>query len=331
MAGRRSKHSTAAPTPRRPFPSWEESRQPLRLQATPPLFDAYLVVDWSARKTPATGRDSIWWAIATWRHGVLESEPPQNPSTRHAAFHALRARLIQNVEQGVRTLIGFDFPLGYPKGLAAALGLVGAPPWRAVWNEWSRLIHDAPDNSNRRFDDAATLNARISGGMGPFWGHPRGYTSVTLGPRKSFTYPVGTLAERRLTDERVRKAQPGWKLMGQGCPGSQALLGIPYLHQLLEDPQLASVLEVWPFQTGFTSPRLEAGHILMAEVYPSLVPVPTVTGTVKDQLQVEALSRAFATLDTSGALAPLFTPHLPPPPEQWKALCQEEGWILGVS
>lgn len=294
-------------------------------------FDAWLMVDWSASSTPKRGRDSIWWTLARWTKRGPRLERTDNPPTRAEALQAIGDRLARAVAEGERVLAGFDFALGYPAGTAAALGLEGTP-WRALWDEWSRRVRDAPDNGNNRFDVAAELNARISGGAGPFWGHPRGYTSAHLGATRSFTYPVRGLAEKRLADARTPRAQPVWKLCGIGSVGSQSLLGIPRVHQLLTDSRLAGHLAVWPFQTGFTLPSRdsERGRLLVAEVYPSLLTVPSVEGTVKDQSQVEALARHFATLDADGRLAPLFNPPSDLEPARMVTLLEEEGWILGV-
>jgi precorrin-8X/cobalt-precorrin-8 methylmutase len=294
-------------------------------------FDAYLVVDWSASSTPKRGRDSIWWTLAAWTRRGLRLERTENPSTRAEALEGIGARLAQAVADGASVLVGFDFALGYPRGTAAALGL-GGEPWRALWDEWSRLVRDTPENGNNRFDVAAALNPRISGGTGPFWGHPRGQAFPSLTATRSFTYPVRGLAEKRLAEARLPRAQPVWKLCGIGSVGSQTLLGIPRVRQLLEDPRLAGHLQVWPFQTGLTLPSRVPGkgQLIVAEVYPSLLTVPAREGTVKDQLQVEALARHFATLDAEGALASLFSPSLELEPAQRTAIVREEGWILGV-
>lgn len=294
-------------------------------------FDAYLMVDWSASSTPKRGRDSIWWTLAVWTERGLRLDRTENPPTRFEALQAVGDRLSRAVAEGAHVLVGFDFALGYPAGTAAALGLAGEP-WRALWDEWSRRVHDTPRNGNNRFDVAAALNARLSGGAGPFWGHPRGYASAHLTARKSFPYPVRGLAEKRLADTRTPRAQPVWKLCGIGSVGSQTLLGIPRLRQLLEDPRLAGHLSVWPFQTGFPLPPRSPhpGHILLAEVYPSLLHVPPIDGAVKDRLQVEALARHFAQLDAAGTLAALFEPPPRLTPEQLNAALREEGWILGV-
>src|SRR5438067_3066925 len=143
------------------------------------MFDAYVMVDWSAATVPRTGRDSIW---ICWRE--KDGERLENPPTRHAAKSILADWLAGAVQRGERVLLGFDFPFGYPAGFAARLGLAGTP-WRAVWDEIARLLHDNEDNRNDRFMLGAELNRRVSGGRlpFPFWGCPARFTDEFLGPK----------------------------------------------------------------------------------------------------------------------------------------------------
>src|SRR5271157_4199718 len=113
-----------------------------------PLFDTYIIVDWSAARTPKTGRDSIW--ICRHRRN---GETVANPPTRHAALALLAEMLASAMHQGERVIAGFDFPFGYPAGFARRLGLTGAP-WRAVWDEIASRVDDQPDNRNNRFEVA---------------------------------------------------------------------------------------------------------------------------------------------------------------------------------
>ena len=46
------------------------------------VFDAYVMVDWSAAAVPATGADSIWIASAERRDGALPPPSLDNPPTR---------------------------------------------------------------------------------------------------------------------------------------------------------------------------------------------------------------------------------------------------------
>jgi hypothetical protein len=101
------------------------------------LFDAYLFVDWSAENEP-TGdkerKDAIW--VGEHVRGGRQKE--QYHPTRSRCLEALRLRLHDLSKQGLRVLLGFDFPYGYPRGLAAALGLGGgAVPWEKIWSHLS--------------------------------------------------------------------------------------------------------------------------------------------------------------------------------------------------
>ena len=189
-----------------------------------PLFDAYLMVDWSAEARPKRGPDSIWYCLARRRgDGRLGIEALANPATRAEARVAI-ARLLS--KQRGRVLAGFDFPNAYPKGFARRAGFSGRP-WRAVWDGLAGLIEDADDNRNNRFEVAKALNRRISGGPFPFWGCHASFAGPELSPRKVDRYAAEGLAERRLCEAWVPRTQPCWKLAYTGSVGSQALTGIP--------------------------------------------------------------------------------------------------------
>ena len=125
------------------------------------------MVDWSGSARPRLGRDSIWSCVLDADTGSVELA---NHPTRAAARFAVREVLVAAVDR--RVLVGFDFPLGYPAGTAAAAGLEGAAPWRAMWDHLADAVVDDDRNRNNRFEVAAALNARISPSAGPFWGCP---------------------------------------------------------------------------------------------------------------------------------------------------------------
>ena len=225
-------------------------------------------------------------------------------------------------------LVGFDFPFGYPAGTAAALGLAGMSAWHDVWCELRRLIIDRDDNTNNRFEVAGELNRRISGGCYPFWGCPPGRVSATMSCTKG---GPGHLAEKRLAD--VGNMQPIWKLYGNGCVGSQALLGIPRLAALRQDQLLAPTSRVWPFETGLIKLQARAKRehrIIYAEIYPSLLPIQRAVGEAKDAAQVKTMGCHFAALDDVGELSTLFAGPSHLSAEMRKTIEVEEGWALGV-
>ncbi len=305
------------------------------------LFDAYLAVDWSARSKPspaAPAQDALWVGEA-FAPGVASSATTGETywRTRHACVDYLRARLLEHIQAGRRVFIGCDFPYGYPAGFAEALGLSGHDsPARRIWNELTRLIADDASNANNRFVVADALNVRCGGSTpGPFWGCPAGVTSpklLPISPRYPYQTRAGPALERlRLTERIARGTQPAWKLYGTGSAGGQALLGIPAICRLRDDPALASVSAVWPFETGFTArPTPENGPaILHAEIWPGLVANQLDAALpIRDQAQVRAMVRWLARLDEAGQLGALFNPPAAIFSGMASRCIEEEGWIL---
>ncbi len=289
------------------------------------LFDSYLMVDWSGASVPRLGRDSIWTChLDGSRRPRLKNHP-----TRHAATEAIRAIMLDSVRAGRRLIAGFDFSFAYAAGFAAKLGLEGEP-WRAVWDLLAREIVDAPDNANNRFAVAATLNARMGGEAFPFWGCPERHASPTLAVRGRRPHGPDDIAERRLAERVLKQVQPSWKLHYTGSVGGQTLVGIPRLHALRGDPDLAAVTRVWPFETGFeplTRRHLEHVAVLITEIYPSLIALPD-GAAVKDARQVTAMASFLRQRDRAGTLGALF--GAPVSAAERRLIEREEGWIFGA-
>jgi precorrin-8X/cobalt-precorrin-8 methylmutase len=297
-----------------------------------PLFDSYLMVDWSAANMPRCGRDSIWFCLLQRERGQLKETALENPSTRHRASCRLLEVLIAAIAEKRSILVGFDFPLGFSRGLAAKLALAG-PAWRAVWDDIAKLLSDDERNRNNRFAVAAELNRRVSGAAFPFWGCPPRQAGPCLAPTHHRQHGAGQLAERRLVEARVRGPQPGWKLLGIGSAGSQALTGIPIVRRLRDHPALAAAAKVWPFETGLgpLGENTGTGRVVLAEIYPSLIPNQPRGGEVKDSAQVRATARHFAQLDERDGLAETLAGDPGLTHEQRETVTTEEGWVLGVT
>jgi len=287
-----------------------------------PLFDTYIIVDWSASRVPKIGRDSIW--ICRRRGG---EETVINPPTRQAARALLAEMLEDATTGGKRVVAGFDFPFGYPAGFARRLGLIGLP-WRAVWDEIASLIDDRDDNHNNRFSVAARLNERISGGAFPFWGCPAGEAGQFLGVRHHRGHTAEELlCERRLIDEWMVGAQPCWKLAYTGSVGSQALMGIPVVRALRDDPRWANLARIWPFETGLGLP--DEARIVFAEVWPSWWKACVRFGPPNDKSQVRTVARIFQAADCADTLAGWFSPDIGNADP--RVVVEEEAWTLGVT
>ena len=283
-----------------------------------PLFDAIVIVDWSANSTPKRGADSIWVHVS--------GHQPSNVSTRLEAG-ALLASTLRDLA-GQRVLVGVDFALGYPAGFAQAAGMPrDTPAWESIWTHLADSLTDDHRNRNNRWQVAADLNARI--GSPQFWGVPRARASEHLTTTRPLSSPLPRL---RRTEELLRSAtgrppSSVWQLLGVGSVGSQSLTGIPMLQTLRRDPELERRLRVWPFETGFTmTPLTSPDAVVIAEVWPSMVTLDPSDHPVKDAQQVMALARHFAELDAVGELAPRFAPDLP---DDVAAMAvAEEGWVL---
>ena len=308
------------------------------------LFDAYLFVDWSALSKPSSVKptaDAIWAAELA---GSTSVPVERYHRTRHEATEWVLQRLQHHVAAARRVLVGFDFSYGYPAGFADALGLQSdGQAWRRIWEHLSDQIADAPDNANNRFEVASSLNSRIGQDRaGPFWGCPKALAGPVL-ETTSPGFPFETRSGAQLTrlrqcELRASGVQETWKLMYSGCVGSQTLMGIPRLLQLLEHPSLSRCSEVWPFSTGFAwRPSVLSGPtVLHAEIWPGLVDQqvrkilaeqPT---TIKDQAQVRAKCEWARDLDVRGDLIQLFDPPAGLTDQQLTDCIGEEGWILGV-
>ncbi len=333
--GHRGKESGTRPEPSRESELRERSAALKRPTEREPAFDAYWAIDWSALSKPGRGENSLWWALLRWSDGP--SAPPtlevENPPTRQEFLEEALRRLSGDLA-GARVLLGFDFPFGYPRGFAAALGggIGDEPAWRTAWTRLEHDIRDDPDNGNNRFEVAAALNAQLTGSFGPFWGRPERVAQgvsryLSTRRRGCFEYssPEGVgigLWEWRAVDRKGRTASSPWFVYGgSNSVGGQALLGIPrvaYLRRNLADAR------VWPFETGPTLPGREAARVVLAEIYPSLFLDRKAEG-VKDKLQVMAAVLAFAEQDANGGLSEWFAA-----PEDDPTVLKEEGWVLGV-
>ncbi|MGI8841418.1 MAG: cobalamin biosynthesis protein CbiG [Caulobacteraceae bacterium] len=296
------------------------------------LFNAYVIVAWSAASKRAAGADGA-------RIGVLKRDvrfrlafEHHNPATRKEAEALLTAILDDRAKHHERTLVGFDFPLGFPRGLAAALGLTGDEPWRAVWNQLDRMVKDKADNTNNRFGVASEINRRLTGGPFPFWGCPPRDTLTTLQPKKARAHGPGDLPEFRHAELAAKVVAPVWKLSHAGSVGGQAILGIPAVRRVAK--ARGDRLEVWPFETGWkalTEADLAGVEVVAAEVYPSLVKPAPVAGEARDLTQIRALAEHLARLDEAGKLGALFAPPKATAADVIADAPREEGWILGVA
>lgn len=297
----------------------------------PRLFSAYVIVDWSAAAKPTTGADSIWIGVLKRDVRFRMAFESFNPATRGEAEKRLATILDDLKKRSERALLGFDFPLGFPRGFTAALKLPGEQPWRAAWDQVDKMVKDKADNTNNRFGVASEINRRITGGPFPFWGCPPKDALTTLQPKRTRTHGPDDLPEFRHADLAAKGAASIWKLYYNGSVGGQAILGIPAVRRL----KLArgEGVKVWPFETGFkalTAADLDGVEAVVAEVYPSLFKAQGAPGEVKDLVQVRTTAEHFAKLDEAGKLGALFGAAKGTAADAVLDAEREEGWILGA-
>ena len=295
------------------------------------LFNAYVMVDWSAAGKPTTGVDSIWIGVLKRDVRFRFAFEAHNPRTRKEAETLIGTILDDRAKHRERTLLGFDFALGLPRGLASGLGLPGDEPWLAVWNQIDRMVTDKADNTNNRFGVASEINRRLTGGPFPFWGCPPRDTLTTLQPKKLRPHGPGDLPEFRHAELAAKGTSSVWKLYYNGSVGGQTILGIPAARRLKQ--ARGDRLKVWPFETGWralSESDLADVETVMAEVYPSMIKPAPVSGEVRDLTQVRALAEHFARLDEAGRLGGVFAPDKTLPADVILDAAHEEGWILGA-
>ena len=296
-----------------------------------PLFETHIVVDWSARSKPSPVRpsaDSIWWAAV--RDGrALE---PEYARTRHDAVERLAAFVAGELDAGRRVLAGFDFPFGYPAGVAARV--TDRASAAALWKWLAERIEDSDTNANNRFAVAEEMN-RCWPGVGPSWGRPAGWDFPDVPTRqKDRSCPGAHPPERRICDKRATGAKTVWQLAYSGSVGSQVLVGLPALKRLLGHPRIGGRGAVWPFDTGLQAPDTCKAPFVLAEVYPSLLRKEVGDcrrdGEILDRAQVRVNAAAFGLLDRRDGLASLFAGAPGLGPEECRLIEDEEAWILGL-
>ncbi len=292
------------------------------------LFNAYVMVGWSAASKPSTGKDSVWIGVLKPDARFRLQFEAHNPATREEAY-LLLTKIVGDLNRlRQRVLVGFDFALGYPEGTAAALKLK-SPDWRGLWDFLGGRVSDKPTNLNSRFNDAAQMNRIMTDQPWPFWGCPPRDAQRTLTATKPSYDPAGLPPLQRRT-EAALKTKPLWQLYGAGTVGGQAILGIPRARALAAS--LGDAVKVWPFETGWKALKeadLEGLNALIVEVNPGVIEIKAEGGEITDRAQVRSLAEHFARLDDAGKLGAVFAQSKGGPADVAPVETQE-GWILGA-
>ncbi len=284
------------------------------------IFDTHVIVDWSARSAPSPAKpskDAIWIGVA--REDGVETTYLR---TRKAAVVWLTDFFAAETAAGRRALVGFDFPFGYPAGVAKTV--CGEASALSLWDWFAAHVEDGDDNANNRYDVATKIN-RLYPGVGPFWGTP-GAKEIADVPARGNDRTGEHPAERRACEGVAKGAKTVWQLAGAGAVGSQVIMGLASLQRLRK---AVADVSIWPFQTSWAAP--ESGH-LIAEIYPSLFAVPSDAkeGEIGDELQVRVTAEAYRKFDTNGDLAAMLRGPAALDAETRAMVEREEAWILGL-
>ena len=296
------------------------------------LFHTHIIVDWSARSSLSSvkpSKDAIWWATARATSYGLLVEEPEYARGRYDAIKRLVSVIAAERDTNRHVFVGFDFPFGYPVGVAKHL--TGSANALKLWDWLYKRIENHKDNKNNRYEVAEEINQSFPG-IGPFWGRPEKWIYPRVPVKKSSrTCQKFHPQEHRIADLRAKGAKTVWQLYGAGSVGSQVLVGLPAIKSLISYLDIEDEVSIWPFQTGF---RVPGTPIVIAEIYPSLTR-DSIAGKrrkneILDRAQVRVNAEIFARLDDSGDLASLFwdVPNLTPSERQ--VVETEEGWILGL-
>src|SRR5688572_22355674 len=114
-----------------------------------PLFDSYVMIDWSASDRRRAGKQDCIW-IAYGRSAACKPITV-SPHSRTEAERTIRSLLRTSIDtKNSRLLLCADFGYGYPAGFASLLGR-SVPgellPWRIVWRYLSKYLKDASGQS----------------------------------------------------------------------------------------------------------------------------------------------------------------------------------------
>lgn len=288
------------------------------------MFDAGLVIDWSARSTPSP-KTPVADAIYACGFTQAEVDHPQYFRTRHACFAACITAIDAALARGEVFFLGFDFSFGYPMGFVPAV--TGQADAKSIWHYFKRHVQDGQDNSNNRFAVADQINARLSG-VGPFWGCPANQQFDHL-PHKGSARRDHGFGEYRATETASKTAQSSWKLFTTGSVGSQAVLGMTYLAKLMD--RYGAAAHFWPFDGNIPS---RGPTLVVAEIYPSLFSQPSDADLRRlydtEIFQIKDACQVWRTADHLRQMTS----------DKWQGLhsgynitnpqIQAEGWIVGV-
>ena len=183
-----------------------------------PLFDCYLMVDWSAASIPKTGRTA---SGGRYRGGPAECvEKSGHALRRHGRTSSASWRAPRPTAAGAGR-----FRLSFRPSARRCNVIAGSRRWKASGRS-SRLHQGRTEQRQQPISAASNLNSSFEG-PGPFWGHPNSDATAALFPtsRPLDRYPPRPAAR----GGPIRDPQDRLAASGAGSVGGQTLVGIPFL------------------------------------------------------------------------------------------------------
>ena len=105
-----------------------------------PAYDRFIAIDWSGAKRESDQWRGIWWCVAEAHRGKLQVHELAHGKTREEVVDWLHCEL----QAGVPTLVGIDFPFSFPKGFVASQG-ASEESWDDVLKS---LVHYSDSSGN---------------------------------------------------------------------------------------------------------------------------------------------------------------------------------------
>ncbi|MEN0019792.1 MAG: hypothetical protein AAF747_02795 [Planctomycetota bacterium] len=283
--------------------------------------DIVIACDWSAEKgrKPKPQENRCWLAWGRADESPSKRSDPLYMPTREEAEACIAAILRDHAD--ARIFLGFDFAIGYP---CSADNTPVLPVGRELCALLAELVTDDATGVNNRFEVGDELNRRVRTitGLdhGPFWARPREYKLHDLPERRptgETGVPQFRAAEKSAQAHTKTRPQSAFKLAGIGSVGSQSLVGLPAIHRLITDEQLAPRCRLWPFEQD----NDRDDQITIAEIYPTLYEERSPTWWYKDARQV---------VDTRNAIIDAINSGIDPAAAVDHPRASTEGWIIGV-
>ena len=284
-----------------------------------PLFDAYIMVDWSGSDRRRAGQPGLHLDCTRARYSQRADYGEPAVEDRSGADHPRAASVDCRGGQRSRAALR-RLRLWLPCRLrvAAARRRLAAScrPGASSGSIWAKHVQDdlgtkpgqRPTNRSNRFEVASAINAAVSSSASPVhsgvFSKPvvtlafrrKGHRSRSSAPAELSLRFVSRTGERRAILRSVSSAPAA--SAAKCSPASRDSTAIRF------DPQFARCSAVWPFETGWapaTGTWLDPDlRIVHAEIYPS-VRAP-LTDSIKDRGQVRAMWHWARDLDAKNLL-----------------------------